>query len=72
MLERIASWSVFDVDTSLIEDGARDLISFFLKKSEREKDGPGFLFGNDFGCVSDSGHDVTPYGVVIWKVSLTW
>jgi hypothetical protein len=38
MLERIASWSVFDVDTSLIEDGTRDLISFFLKKLQKRMD----------------------------------
>jgi hypothetical protein len=31
MLERMASWSVFAVDTSLIEDGGTRLISFFLK-----------------------------------------
>jgi hypothetical protein len=51
----MASWSVFDVDTSLIEDGARDLISFFLKKKTDQD-----CFGNEFGSDSDSGHDVTP------------
>ena len=46
-LERIASWSVFDVDTSLIEYGARDLDQLLFKEiNHTKKDEPGF-FGSD-------------------------
>ena len=36
-LERIASWSVFNVDTSLIEYGARDLDQLLFKEITQKR-----------------------------------